>query len=169
MVKRASTIRRAMAARQEWRAHMRQIAYFSTAAEPQTAELVHAILVTSRVFNRRHGISGLLVAGGNRYMQIIEGEDEVLQRLYSAIRRDGRHLAVTTLMNRSVTERCFAEWSMAYRREPALGHFDSFPQTLRYLTQQVSDNALRRQIELFARTFIAVPGDRASTPWDKVA
>ena len=58
---------------------------------------------------------------------------------------------------------------MAFRREPALGHFDSFPQTLRYLTQQISDSSLRRQIELFARTFIAVPGDRASTPWDKVA
>ena len=100
---------------------MRQIAYFSTAAEPQTAELVHGILIGARVFNRRHGISGLLVAGGNRYLQVIEGEDEVLQRLYSSIRRDRRHLAVTTLLNRPIMERSFADWSMAFRREPALG------------------------------------------------
>ena len=57
---------------------------------------------------------------------------------------------------------------MAYRREPALGQFDSFPQTLRYLTEQVADAALRRQIEHFARTFIASPRDR-ETPWGRVA
>ena len=147
---------------------MRQIAYFSTAAEPQGAELIHAILAASRFNNRRDGITGLLVAGGNRYLQVIEGEAERVQTLYSTIRGDRRHLAVTTLLNRSIVARCFADWSMAFRHEPALGQFDSFPQTLRYLTQQVTDEALRRQIELFARTFIAVPGDRASTPWEKV-
>ena len=148
---------------------MRQVAYFSTAAEHQTTELVRAILVTSRIHNRRNAISGLLVAGGNRYLQVIEGEDEVVGPLYSAIRRDRRHLGITTLLDRSIQERSFADWTMAYRREPALGHFDSFPQTLRYLTQQVADPSLRRRIELFARTFIALPRERAPTPWDKVA
>jgi hypothetical protein len=147
---------------------MRQIAYFSTAAEPQTAELVHGILTAARIFNGRHGISGLLVAGGNRYMQVMEGPKPQLDALYASIRRDGRHLAVTTLLNRPIVERSFAEWSMAYRHEPALGQFDSFPQTLHYLTEQISDFALRRQIELVARTFVAALGDRASTPWDQL-
>ncbi len=146
---------------------MRQIAYFSTAAVPQTSELVHDILVTSRINNRRDQISGLLVAGGNRYMQVIEGPSEKVERLYAAIRRDRRHLAVSTLHNRLVLARAFEGWSMAYRREPAMGHFDSFPQTLRYLTQQVGDQALRGKIELFARTFISAP--TAPTLWDRSA
>jgi hypothetical protein len=147
---------------------MRQIAYFSTAAVPQTPECVHAILVSSRINNRRSGITGLLVAGGNRYMQVIEGERPAVERLYATIRRDQRHLAVTTLLDRPVLIRSFADWSMAYRREPELGRFDSFSQTLRYLTQQVGDSTLRRQIELFARTFIAAPGN-GETPWGRVA
>ena len=148
---------------------MRQIAYFSTAAEPQTPECVQPILVNSRANNRRHCITGLLVAGGNRYMQVIEGPKGAVETLYATIRRDQRHLAVTTLLDRPLFERMFADWSMAYSREPALGHFSTFAETLRYLTQQVADPALRRQIELFARTFIAVPSDRTSTPWDRVA
>ena len=147
---------------------MRQITYFSTAAVPQTPECAHAILVSSRINNRLHSITGLLVAGGNRYMQVIEGERSVFDRLFAAIRRDERHLAITILLDRPIMTRTFADWSMAYRREPALGHFDSFPQTLRYLTQQVADTALRRQIEHFARTFIASPGER-ETPWGRVA
>ena len=148
---------------------MRQIAYFSTAAEPQTPECVHPILISSRVNNRRDSITGLLVAGGNRYLQVIEGPKRAVEALYGTIRRDHRHLAVTTLIDRPILERMFADWSMAYSREPALGHFSSFPETLRYLTQQVGDPALRRQIEMFARTFVAVPGDRTVTVWDKVA
>lgn len=52
---------------------MIQIAYFSTAAVPQTPELIHNILAVSRANNARDDISGLLVAGGGRYMQVIEG------------------------------------------------------------------------------------------------
>ena len=148
---------------------MRQIAYFSTAAKPQTPERVQPILATSRLNNRRDCITGLLVAGGNRYLQVIEGPKRAVETLYATIRRDQRHLAVTTLLDRPLFERMFPNWSMAYSREPALGHFSSFAETLRYLTQQVGDPVLRRRIELFARTFIAVPSDRVATPWDKVA
>ena len=147
---------------------MRQIAYFSTASVPQTPESVHAILATSRINNRLHSITGLLVAGGNRYLQVIEGDRVPVERLYANIRRDQRHLAIATLIDRPIMNRAFADWSMAYRREPELGHFDSFPQILRYLTQQVADTALRRQIEHFARTFIASPG-ASETPWGRVA
>ena len=147
---------------------MRQIAYFSTAAEPQTSTLIHDILLTSRTNNRRDNISGLLVAGGNRYMQVIEGPGTALTPLYAAIRADRRHLAVATLLDRSVVERSFGDWSMAYRRERAIGEFDTFPQTLRFLVQNVDDKALRRQIELFARTFIAAP-EATATPWDTTA
>lgn len=147
---------------------MRQIAYFSTAAVSQTPECVHAILAVSRINNRLRSITGLLVAGGNRYMQVIEGDRSPVERLYATIRRDQRHLAITTLIDRPIMNRAFADWSMAYRREPELGQFDSFPQTLRYLTEQVADAALRRQIAHFARTFIASPRDKA-TPWGRVA
>lgn len=146
---------------------MRQIAYFSTAAEPQTAHCLHEILSQARAKNRSAGITGLLVAGGNRYMQVIEGPSESLRDVYASIRRDFRHLAVTTLLDRPILQRSFADWSMAFRREPELGRFDSFPQTLRYLTRQVEDRGLRGQIELFARTFIAAPA--AETPWGTLA
>ena len=136
---------------------MHQIAYFSTAAEPQEAALIQAILATSRANNLRDDISGLLVAGGNRYLQVIEGPRRVMETLYANIRADQRHLAVTTLVERTTLERCFKGWTMAFRREPTLDQFDSFPTVLRHLTDQVEDERLRGQIRLFAKTFIAPP------------
>ncbi len=144
---------------------MLQIAYFSTTAVRQDADTVHSILITSRINNRRDAITGILVAGGNRYLQIIEGPRTAMERLYAAIRADLRHVSVTTLIERPIAKRCFDGWSMAYRREPALNQFDSFPQVLGYLTDQVADLRLRGQIRQFAKSFIAQPVATAPELW----
>ncbi|WP_310468324.1 BLUF domain-containing protein [Sphingomonas sp.] len=143
---------------------MFQIAYFSTAATQQEATVIQRILLTSRKNNLRDDISGLLVAGGNRYLQVIEGPRREMEVLY-AIRADDRHIAVTTLVERTTLKRCFEGWTMAYRREPALGEFDSFPAVLRHLTEQVEDERLRGQIRQFAAIFIAGPASDGRDLW----
>ncbi len=148
---------------------MLQVAYFSTAAVPQSADVLQRILIISRANNLLNQISGLLVAGGNRYLQVFEGPREPTEKLRAAIRADQRHCAVARLLYREVEERAFKRWNMAFQRDDRLADFDSFPQTLRLLTAQVEDRALRRQIELFARSFILTPADRASTPWGSAA
>ena len=85
---------------------------------PQLAPLIHDILITSRVNNLRDDICGLLVAGGNRYLQVIEGPRRQMEALYANIRADDRHLAVTTLVQRPTTARCFAGWAMAFAASP---------------------------------------------------
>ena len=144
---------------------MIQIAYFSTATTRQSAEVLHDILTGSRRRNGRDDITGLLVAGGNRYMQVIEGPEREMEALWTAIRADQRHCAVARLLKRPAETRSFEGWNMAFRREERLSDFDSFPQTLKFLTRQVDDEALRRQIELFARSFIITPSNDDLTPW----
>ncbi|MEO7635550.1 MAG: BLUF domain-containing protein [Sphingomicrobium sp.] len=148
---------------------MLQIAYFSTATVPQTADVLHRILVISRANNLADRITGLLVAGGNRYMQVIEGPRAPMEKLWATIRADQRHCAVARLLYRDIDERAFKSWSMAFRREDRIAEFDSFPQTLRFLTSQVEDGALRSQIELFARSFILSPANETVTPWGSAA
>ena len=136
---------------------MFQIAYFSTATAPQDAVVIERILLTARANNLRDDITGLLVAGSDRYMQVIEGPRRAMETLYAAIRADDRHFAVTTLVERTTLERCFEGWTMAYRREHGLDQFNSFPAVLNHLTAKVEDRLLRGQIRLFADTFITAP------------
>jgi len=144
---------------------MRQIAYFSTAAEPQTSELMHEVLVTSRAHNQAHEITGLLVAGGNRYMQVFEGPKDAVEQLYSNIRKDRRHLAISTIADRRIFRRSFDGWSMAFRREPALGEFDRFPDVVRFLTERIDDDVLRNEVRRFSAVFIAGPPNDVAAPW----
>ena len=54
---------------------------------------------------------------------------------------------------------------MAYRREPGLGGFDSFPDVLRHLTSEIADTDLKGQIRRFAQLMIIDQPARGPELW----
>lgn len=130
---------------------MRQIGYFSTATETQDARSVHNILVGARKHNLRASITGLLVAGGGRYLQVIEGPGASVEALYARIQTDRRHLAVATFLRRDIDLRNFGSWSMAFRRPTEGAEVNSFVHVLERLMANTADTELKRQIRYFAR------------------
>src|SRR5687768_11203944 len=90
---------------------VRQIAYFSTAAVRQDARNIAGIASTSFTNNGRDDITGLLVAAGNRFLQLIEGEASPVEAMLERIRHDRRHVGLTVLVDRTLARRAFASWS----------------------------------------------------------
>ena len=132
---------------------MRQIVYFSTASGRQDAAVLAEIVAKSRAANLRDGVTGLLVAGGHRYLQVIEGPDAAIERLALRLRSDDRHLAMSILIDRKVDSRNFDGWSMAFKREPRLGEYATFAETVAQMRRQITDAKLREQLDCFALTF----------------
>ena len=125
---------------------MQQIIYISTSRSqfPDRAA-VQDILETSRRNNARDGLSGLLLVGGRRFLQVLEGPAEALDSAYARIRQDPRHFALVELARRPIDERSFAQWSMGFEEEP-----QAFLPQVERLTAAVSDPMLRAQLISFA-------------------
>jgi Sensors of blue-light using FAD len=87
--------------------------YVSRATGPQTSTVTASILLTARAHNREHGITGVLCQGQGLYLQVLEGERSVLNRLYARIVADRRHHDVEMLLLEETDRRRFAKWSMA--------------------------------------------------------
>ena len=132
---------------------MRQIIYFSTAAGRQDATITTGILAVSRVCNFRDQISGLLVAGGHRYLQVIEGPSDAIGSLIERLQADERHVSMTVLVDRRVRKRAFDGWSMAFADEPRLGEFATLRDLSSIMWTMLSDSGLRDQIDCFVDTF----------------
>ena len=143
---------------------MRQIVYLSTAADRQDAATIAAILAVAHERNLRDRITGLLVAGGHRYLQVIEGPAGVVAATTKRILRDPRHLGVTLLVKRRIEERSFAGWSMACCDHLELGHFATLADLLDQVRAQVSGRKLRQQIDCFARSFVVLPPAAVAAP-----
>ena len=95
---------------------MKEIAYISTPRDLVFDDDVLNILRTSRRRNARLGVTGLLCYDGRRFLQVVEGEDAVVDALLDDIRRDGRHTDLRTVSEAPITERAFAGFTMDYRR-----------------------------------------------------
>lgn len=119
---------------------MQQLVYISTSrALAMDDLLLDPILTVSRRNNEAAGISGLLLAGGRRFLQALEGPEDDVQATYARIKADPRHFAFVELANRRVDAPEFGSWAMAYRQgDDPYGAF-ALRQTVALMTANIPD------------------------------
>jgi len=66
--------------------------------------------------NAKKGLSGLLLFGNGLFFQYIEGAEKDVSELLSKIKTDPRHNKIKVLLEGTVEERRFPNWSMAFKR-----------------------------------------------------
>jgi hypothetical protein len=91
------------------------IAYVSVATSPLSADEIAALLTQARANNERDGITGALLYHRDRFIQIVEGEDEIVRAKFDAIATDARHRNVQTMREKRIPERQFPQWTMGFR------------------------------------------------------
>jgi hypothetical protein len=91
-----------------------QLLYISRANVPLTTTVTTTILESARVHNRVAGITGLLCQGQDLFIQILEGERSVVNRLYNTLIKDKRHKDVELVSLQEIQVRKYPNWSMAH-------------------------------------------------------
>src|SRR4029453_15249816 len=91
-----------------------QIIYSSQATVPMSLADLEEILVDARAGNERRQVTGVLVYVEGVFMQILEGEEDVLRSLMHSIASDTRHTDVKVFHEAAVEHRTFTNWRMAY-------------------------------------------------------
>lgn len=88
---------------------------YHSIAKPNISEQdVQDILYRARSFNSQNNITGCLLFHKYEFLQILEGEEKIVKKLFKAIQRDIRHSHVTMLYERFSKKRYFSEWDMAF-------------------------------------------------------
>lgn len=78
---------------------------------------LRGILNTAQRNNARDGITGSLICREDLFLQLLEGQGDVVQAAYDRICRDDRHTDVRLIVMREAEGRLFPEWAM--RHDPA--------------------------------------------------
>lgn len=117
---------------------MRQVIYRSTttAGSGRASDDIPAILAQAVARNGIDGITGLLYTEDDHFLQVIEGPEDSIADLVERLDADPRHRDVRILVDRTIDEREFGDWTMIYRdrREST----DDFDDRLRVLLAGVS-------------------------------
>jgi hypothetical protein len=97
---------------------MYQILYQSQCLIPEEKleEEIRSILAAAGKNNKRDAITGLFLLVENKFLQLMEGDEQRVRTCFERISKDSRHQQVRLLMQRPVKERLFPKWSMHFSR-----------------------------------------------------
>jgi len=93
---------------------MFSLIYRSVAEESFSNSAVYQMLSAARDLNAEHDITGCLLFHNRRFLQLLEGEKEMVYRLFSLIESDPRHKNIEVIQTEEKAERLFNKWSMAF-------------------------------------------------------
>jgi len=94
---------------------MHHLIYLSQATRPLSAKTLTCLLDQARLANERHHLTGALVYGNKRFIQLLEGEPAVLEQAYARISQDPRHQHLCRVADYPIAARQFADWPLAFQ------------------------------------------------------
>ncbi|MBX9638392.1 MAG: BLUF domain-containing protein [Mycobacteriaceae bacterium] len=131
--------------------NLSRILYVSTASKTVTQSDLQDILESSRRNNEKNHITGVMCASYSHFVQILEGPESNLIRLYAKIIDDPRHYDCILIGISPIFARTFIEWSMGYiEKTDAEISFDRHD-LLKYRERNDSDELIRIMRELISR------------------
>ena len=116
---------------------------------------IAALLNGSKFRNASRQVTGLLVVGGRRFLQVLEGPKDAVMETYHRIADDPRHFAHVVLSQKTVTERLFPGWSMGYQRGGRVDERTGADDIMGLLIEPITDPTVRAYFEQFVIKHLA--------------
>ncbi|MBL0358202.1 MAG: BLUF domain-containing protein [Chitinophagaceae bacterium] len=93
---------------------MFQLIYCSIARPGLEEADIKNIISISRAYNAAHDITGCLLYYDKEFIQILEGDQQLVKSLYEKIAADKRHYSLVLMSEEETDNRIFSNWAMAY-------------------------------------------------------
>jgi hypothetical protein len=100
---------------------LRRIAWAGLPSSAFSAARLGAMITEMRSSNLRNHVSGMLLYTGVHFVEILEGEQRVLDAMWSRVQHDDRYAAPVRLGDEACNARWFADWKMAYADDQDVG------------------------------------------------
>ena len=136
-----------------------QLVYESEEAQSMPESDLRKLLQSARAKNDELGVTGLLLYAQGRFLQVLEGPESAVRRLYATIRKDPRHTNVETLLTTSAAERTFPDWEMGLERPGAFVNLEC-------LSSFLQAGELPSAAEPMTEVLEALDRFRHSTAWE---
>jgi hypothetical protein len=135
---------------------MKRLLYISTCRSPLSPSELDVLLEKARKENASREVTGLLVVGGRRFLQILEGPVSCVDATFERIARDPRHFALVKLHDKPVADRSFGAWAMGFERGGVAATSATLEEQVQAIVAPIADATLRAYFTGFAKTHMSV-------------
>jgi hypothetical protein len=96
-----------------------QVIYASAASHEFSSQELAELLGKARQNNAKRQVTGILFYKDQSFLQVLEGPEHEVNKVYQRISQDSRHNRVTLLLKRNLERRNFGEWRMGFVKNRA--------------------------------------------------
>jgi hypothetical protein len=89
--------------------------YASRSTEYFHEHQIPDLLQQVRIANAKQEFTGMLLYISGSFLQVLEGQPEMVDAVFSKILRDKRHTQITLIASESIAERAFEGWTMMHK------------------------------------------------------
>lgn len=100
---------------------MLRLMYISIATQEMSTTQLTALLEEARTRNQEHQITGMLLYKNRRFIQLLEGPRDAVEKIYRDIREDDRNAGNIVIEKSEIENRLFSDWKMGFEN---LDHYD---------------------------------------------
>lgn len=117
---------------------MYHLVYVSHAVRPFLEKDLVDLLNESRLKNKANHITGMLVYLKEKFIQVLEGDYEIVNQIYGGIKVDSRHHKVRLMLEGNTEDRLFKNWSMGFKKldRQSFEHLSGFRDLEDFFTTQ---------------------------------
>lgn len=139
-----------------------RIYYCSTATEGVGVEDFKQILETAQRNNTARDLSGMLTFNSRIFLQVLEGHRERINDLYNTLEKDPRHEKLMILKYERISQRDWADWSMAFAAANAANRatYLKYSISSRFDPYVMDGDAVEAMMQDMRRTAITMQEDR---------
>jgi hypothetical protein len=94
---------------------MIRLAYISSATQYPSEQDLLNLLTQARGRNLKQNITGMLLYDNATYIQVLEGDAKDVHEIFASIKKDKRNTGVVTLLEETIEQRSFPQWSMGFK------------------------------------------------------
>lgn len=104
--------------------------YTSVASQKMADNELKELLKKSRANNTSLDITGMLLYLDPFFIQVLEGDESVINKAFDTIKKDPRHYKVSIIYKKLIPDRLFPDWTMGFNKitreniEKIEGHSD---------------------------------------------
>ncbi|QAA82842.1 BLUF domain-containing protein [Aequorivita sp. H23M31] len=101
--------------------------------------------------NPPKNITGILLSNQDFFLQVLEGNENILEELFNSIKKDNRHFQILTVLNQPIENRVFKDYRAGFS---ILQNRNEFSQLNNYLSLYDHDQNYPKNIKSLLEPFL---------------
>lgn len=93
---------------------IKTICYISDASKDESLENLNILYKKAKANNQKNNITGVLIYKNKNFLQVLEGEEDQVNKTYSRITQDPRHKNLFKVIDTALEQRIFDDYHFGF-------------------------------------------------------